>query len=126
MSRYGRLLREKYHDYKNAEHQLSEQILTLEYYLLKVEHQVEFLRKIWDTLDEKLQLIQNTLLHALSHKLQSGVELVDAAIGTPGEQISVYGALRKKGDVRRAKFSFVSQRMSSKDRVRHRQMAPDV
>jgi hypothetical protein len=105
MSRYGKLLQEKYHDYKTAEHQLSELILTLEFCLLKVEHQVEFLRKIWDHLDEKLQLIQNTLLHALSHKLQSGLELVDAAIGVPREQTSIRGALRKKGDVRRVTFS---------------------
>ena len=106
MSRYGRILREKYESFKNAEYELSELILKFEYYSLKVEYQIAFLRNIWSSLDEKLQLMQNTLLHALSHKLQSGVELVDAAIGGPKEHNSAYGVLRKKGDARRVKFSW--------------------
>lgn len=65
------------------------------------------MRAVSQSLDEKLQVHQNTLLHHLLHKLQAANELVDGIIGKPQPQgrPSVNDLARKQGVLRRIKYA---------------------
>ena len=73
---YGKRLVQKYHDYQNADAEVSELVLRVENCWLKTEAQIEFLEEIRDILGERLRAHQNKLLEVLQIKLvQSSLHL---------------------------------------------------
>ena len=53
--RYGNLLVAKYKTYTQADVRIAELILRVEGIWVKTEHQIVILRRIWDTLEGRLQ-----------------------------------------------------------------------
>jgi hypothetical protein len=108
--RYGRKLLKKYKSFKNAEREISELILCLDDHWIKFEFRVDFLRRIWPSLDERLQVHQNALLHTLQSKLQEANQLLDGTIGgTDNESFwnspSIGDIVRKKGYFRKGQYA---------------------
>jgi hypothetical protein len=107
--RLAKILIKKYRDYKHAEQHFREALLTLEAYSGRIEKEIEFLQSVWHALGEKLQNIQNTLLHVLSHKLQYAIEIADAAIaskdGDRTSKTTLSRVLLTSGSVRRLHFA---------------------
>ena len=103
--RIGKLLIKKYQAYKNTEKEVPELILRTEDHWIKLETQIEFLGTIWNTLEDRLQVHQSTLLHMLYVKLQDATGLLDGAIGTPQEKPSMISVIGKNGPWRRLKYA---------------------
>jgi serine/threonine protein kinase len=102
--RYGILLVEVCKSYRKADQEIREAILKIEAHWLKIQHQLEFLRKIWPNLDEDYRIHQNTVLQVLQAKVQAAATLVDGIIGEP-EESSVKTIKSKKGEARRLKYA---------------------
>ncbi|QGA19453.1 hypothetical protein EYB26_007142 [Talaromyces marneffei] len=79
--KYGKLLLAKYKDYKHAERDVSEVIISIEGSWLKTEIQLEYVRKIWERLDERLQAHYHQVLQVLQDKLQAALAKVDSVLG---------------------------------------------
>lgn len=90
--------------YKSADVDIREAILRIEAHWLKIQHQLEFLRKIWPSLDDDYQIHQNTVLQVLQGKVKAATTLVDGLIGQP-EDASTKTIKSKKGEARRAKYA---------------------
>ena len=77
----------------------------IENHWIKMKRQIEFLRSVWDDLDDELQVHQNHVLVVLQGKLQTAISVVDSLYGSGKEASSMKRLMRKKGDVRRAKYA---------------------
>ncbi|KAF2806859.1 uncharacterized protein BDZ99DRAFT_393878 [Mytilinidion resinicola] len=75
--RYGNLLVETYKTFKGAEADVEERILTVEAHWYRTRQQVEFLQKIWSTLDDEFQNIQSRTLRMLVGKLEAAVAQIE-------------------------------------------------
>lgn len=89
--------------FKNADREITETILQIEVLWSKIQRQLEFLQKIWNTLDEDYQIHQNSVLRVLEGKCNGAIHLIDGIVGDSHSGSSVKGIMAKKGDVRRAK-----------------------
>lgn len=79
--------------------------MKVEVHWLKIQHQLEFLRKVWSNLDEDYQTHQNTVLQVLQGKVTATTTLIDRVIGSPDGEASLRTIKSRKGDVRRAKYA---------------------
>ncbi|KAI9713713.1 MAG: hypothetical protein M1812_006551 [Candelaria pacifica] len=81
--KYGKILAGKYQSYRNAEKEVDELVLILNSNWLKIEYQIEILRKIWDSLGWRLQQHQAETLQVLQSKLQDAIIKVDSIKSSP-------------------------------------------
>ena len=79
--RYGQLLIAKYKTYIEADVRVAELILRIEGVWVITEHQIEILRRIWNTLEGRLQSYQSQVLQHLQIKLQTATIKIDGVIG---------------------------------------------
>ncbi len=70
-----------------------------------MKRQIEFLSSVWNDLDGELQVHQHHVLMVLQGKLQTAISVVDSLHGDGKEASSMKQLMRKKGDVRRAKYA---------------------
>ncbi|KAH8807574.1 hypothetical protein F5884DRAFT_343515 [Xylogone sp. PMI_703] len=103
--RYGALLVQACKSYRSGDREIREAVLKIESHWLKIERQLEFLRKIWPSLDEDYQIHQNTVLQVLQSKVAASTALIDGLIGKADAEASVKSIRSKKGDARRAKYA---------------------
>jgi len=75
------MLVDKYRIVKNADREIRELILRLKNSWLKMEAQIVFLRRIWNTLPDQYQIHLHTILIQLQFKLQQATVLIDGLIG---------------------------------------------
>lgn len=75
--KYGKLLVDTYATFKGAEAEIDERVLSVEIYWDRTRQQVEFLLKIWDTLDESHQSIQSRTLRVLVSKLENAIAQIE-------------------------------------------------
>jgi Protein tyrosine and serine/threonine kinase len=71
--RYGKILVEQYATFKNAADEINERVLWIESIWKRTTIQLDFLRKVCETLDEEHQDIQNRILQVLVSKLQAAI-----------------------------------------------------
>jgi hypothetical protein len=71
--RYGKILVEKYAAFKDAADEINERVLWVESIWKRTTIQLDFLRKVCETLDEEHQDIQNRILQVLVNKLQAAI-----------------------------------------------------
>ena len=80
-------------------------LLMIENHWIKMKRQIEFLSSVWNDLDGELQVHQHHVLVVLQGKLQTAISVVDSLYGSGKEYSSMKQLMRKKGDVRRAKYA---------------------
>lgn len=83
--RYGKILVEMYHDYKDAESIVSHLMLQVEALWHRTEDQLGILRLHWNMLSESHQQLQNRLLHVLHSKLVDFVVTFTGIVGRGGK-----------------------------------------
>ncbi|KAA6410790.1 MAG: hypothetical protein FRX48_05100 [Lasallia pustulata] len=83
--KYGPLLVAKYHTYIEADVRVAELILRIEGVWVITEHQIKILRRIWNTLEGRLQSYQSQVLQHLQIKLQTATIEIDGVIGVSRE-----------------------------------------
>jgi hypothetical protein len=71
--RYGKTLVEQYATFKDAADEINERVLCVESIWKRTTMQLDFLRKVCETLDEEHQDIQNRILQVLVSKLQAAI-----------------------------------------------------
>lgn len=71
-----------YNDYKHVEEELHGMLLAVESSFLKTEWQLKTVRKIWNTLDQRLQDHFANLLQHLENKLQNAVSKLEKFVET--------------------------------------------
>ncbi|KAL4885913.1 hypothetical protein BJY04DRAFT_214110 [Aspergillus karnatakaensis] len=69
--KYGKLLIQRYEDYKNAENDIKETVLKIKGLWLKTEIQLASLKRIWESIDPRLQTLFFELLGHLQGKLEA-------------------------------------------------------
>lgn len=84
-------------------------LLMIENHWIKMKRQIEFLSSVWNDLDVELQVHQHHVLVVLQGKLQRAVSAVDSLHGNGNEDSSMKQLMRKKGDVRRAKYAILGK-----------------
>ena len=65
---------------KAAESEIAERVLHIESYWKRTRVQLDFLRGVWETLDEEYRTIQNQILHVLIGKLTFAVSKIDSLV----------------------------------------------
>jgi len=65
---------------------------------------MEFLKKIWHTLDQNFQRNEHLLLSILQHKLQEAIHLLNSIVGKDSQLSSLDQILKKTGTLRRSKY----------------------
>jgi hypothetical protein len=74
--RYGKILIGTCSAFKNAEGELSERVVRIESCWKRTSLQLDFLRHVWDDLDEEHQDIQNEILTILNTKLATSISKI--------------------------------------------------
>ncbi|KAF8243401.1 HET-s/LopB domain protein [Wilcoxina mikolae CBS 423.85] len=101
----GRSLVQKFKTYKNTDTALGESMLEIQHYWMTIEMELEILRHISPSLDDRLQLHFTALLQQLRIKLEQAIVTLDAVIGERPQRRSFSSLLRKKGKVNKMKFA---------------------
>lgn len=105
VDRYGKELYAVCQAYKHADREIRESLLAIEGVWLKTEHQVEALRKMWNGLDEQVQIHQNNVLALLQERLQIAVVVIDGLDTSSSEEQSLKALFGSKGHVKRLKYA---------------------
>jgi hypothetical protein len=92
-------------DYRNAHREIRENILNIEGVWLRTESQIEAIRKIWESLDERLQIHQNHVLALLQEKLQIAVTVIEGLDTTLNDEPTLKTLMSTRGDIRRLKYA---------------------
>jgi hypothetical protein len=95
--------------YKHADREVSESILAIEGVWLKTETQVEEIRKIWDSLEERVQVHQNHVLSLLYERLESAITIIHGLNTHNSDEANLKSLLGMKGDPRRLKYAFYAK-----------------
>ena len=107
---------------------MSELILCIEGVWVRLEIQIETLRSIWDSLNSRLQVYQNTVLQHLHIKLQAAITELDGMIGNNQDlATSSWDLGGKKGILKRGKLATLEgslQRTISELELWHRRFDP--
>ena len=80
-SRYGNNLVLACASFKGAESDIAERVLCIEIHWKRTSVQLDFLRRVWQSLDEEYQSIQKQILDVLIGKLTIAVSKIDSLIG---------------------------------------------
>ncbi|KAH7077060.1 hypothetical protein FB567DRAFT_596251 [Paraphoma chrysanthemicola] len=107
--KYGRSLIELYSSYKNATAEIGERILLMETNWLRTEKQLDFLKRIWDKLDEDHQAIQLRILRLLIINLESAIEEVEKLGHTKKKGYAVGSDAKAEPEYRRLRYAFVKK-----------------
>jgi serine/threonine protein kinase len=107
--KYGTILVNVCKAYRSADESLREAVLKLEGHWLKIQVQLEFLRKIWPSLSDDYKLHQNTVLQVLQGKIVTATALVDGLIGKEIEEPSAKTLKSKRGEARRLKYAVLAK-----------------
>ena len=105
MYRYGKKLIKVYENYENAELLVAEKILAVKSIWTKLEIQIEFVNRIWNSLDERLQTIQLDCIKVLERRLRDAANEFDGILGEreiEADMLSIWG---KKGKLKKGKFA---------------------
>ncbi|KAL8784510.1 MAG: hypothetical protein Q9195_009020 [Heterodermia aff. obscurata] len=86
--KYGQRLRAFYNDYKHREDEIHGMMLAVESSFLKTEWQLQTVRKIWNSLDQRLQDHFANLLQHLENKLQNAVSKLEKFLETDARDSS--------------------------------------
>ena len=89
---------------------MAELVLCVQSHWIKMSKQLEFLQRVWETLDEDHQMMQNQVLQVLVSKLREAVVKIEGVLhkredkhkNTPNNDSS-----SKEGDVKRWKYALV-------------------
>lgn len=106
-NRYGKLLMAKYKDYKYAEREVGEMIVTIEGCWIKTEIQLEYVQKIWESLDPRLQAHFHEVLQVLQNKLQAALVKVDSVVCLKDEEIYTVDSHSHQLPVKKMKAAFL-------------------
>lgn len=87
--------------------EVQETILKIEAHWLRIQPQLELLRKIWPSLDENYQIHQNTVIQVLQGKIMAATSVADSLIGDADDQLLPKGLIAKKGEIKRAKYAIL-------------------
>lgn len=71
--RYGTIPVEQFATFKGAADEINERVLCVESIWKRITMQLDFLQKVWKTLDEEHQDIQNRILQVLVSKVQAAI-----------------------------------------------------
>lgn len=103
--RYGARLCDKYRTFRDSETGLAEQLLILENRWLKVEVQVELLRRVWSALPDRFQIHFNSILSVINTKLIAASDLLNQTIEKQNPHYANPHAHKTKGKLRRGAFA---------------------
>src|SRR5437016_2603820 len=73
--------------------------------MVQTESQVETIRKMWDSLDERVQVHQNHVLALLQEKLQIAITIIDSLDTTPKDEPTLKILISTRGDIKRLKYA---------------------
>ncbi|KAH8695454.1 hypothetical protein BGW36DRAFT_361150 [Talaromyces proteolyticus] len=105
--KYGTILVKVCKSYRSGDQEIREIILKIEAHWLRIQRQLEFLRKIWASLDEDYQIHLNTVLQVLQVKAMAATSLVDGLIGQAEDEVSSRSIIAKKGNTKRARYAIL-------------------
>ena len=108
--RYGKLLLEKYEALKDAEKEVTELVLCVQSHWIKMSKQLGFLRRVWETLDEDHQIMQNQVLQVLVSKLREAVVKIEGVLHKRDDKYKTTpnnDSTGNHGDVKRWKYALV-------------------
>ena len=94
-----------YDSYTGAEMIVAEKILEVKNVWVKSEIQMEFLGRIWNSLDERLQTLQLDCIKVLDRRLHEAVDEFDGIIGEREVELDMLSILGKKGKLKKGKFA---------------------
>lgn len=95
---------------KGAESEIAERVLCIESHWKRTSLQLDFLRRVWQSLDEEHQTIQKQILHVLIGKLTIAVSKIDSLIaGNISKTSSVKDRRRQLTGVRRWKYVLLKE-----------------
>ncbi|KAH7072778.1 HET-s/LopB domain protein [Paraphoma chrysanthemicola] len=107
--KYGKSLIALYSSFKNATTEIGERILLMETNWLRTEKQLDFLKRIWDKLDDDHQAIQLRILRLLIINLESAIEEV-GKLGHTKKKGYAVGSDGKAGpEYKRWRYAFVKK-----------------
>jgi serine/threonine protein kinase len=72
---------------------------------LKTETQVDVVREMWDSLDERVQIHQNHVLALLQERLQIAIAIIDGLDTSINDESSWKALLGRKGDPKKLKYA---------------------
>ena len=84
-------------------------LLMLENHWIKMKRQIEFLNSVWNDLDGELQVNQLHVLTVLQGKLQTAISIANSLHADGKEGGTMKQLMRKKSDVRRAKYAILGK-----------------
>jgi len=116
-ARYGKKIMTKYEVYRTADTALADALLRTQNHWQAIEIEMQFLRVLSESLDEKLQVHLAHMFQKLRMKLQEAVAALDSVLGDDTEEKSVHldQVLKKKGSINKMKLA--SSVKSTLDRV---------
>ncbi|KFY97543.1 hypothetical protein V500_02029 [Pseudogymnoascus sp. VKM F-4518 (FW-2643)] len=103
--KYGKQLYEVCQAYKHADREVREGILSIEGVWLKTETQVDAIRKMWGSLDERLQIHQNHVLALLQEKLQIAISIINGLDTMPSDEPTLKILISRRGDMKKLKYA---------------------
>ncbi|KAF2498274.1 hypothetical protein BU16DRAFT_481068, partial [Lophium mytilinum] len=103
--RYGKLLVDTYKTFKGAEADVEERVLSVEAHWYRTRQQVEFLQKIWSTLDDEFQNIQIRTLRILVGKLEAAVAQIERVQKKKDKD----GETQNKTGIRKLKYVLIKE-----------------
>ncbi|CAG8001280.1 unnamed protein product [Penicillium olsonii] len=95
--RQGKLIVEKYKTFKNARTEIEDRTLIVEATWLKISQQLEFLQRVWGSLDERLQDIQERVIPILQGKLLAVVKQISKLEKHHARDCSGTSSVRQSG-----------------------------
>ncbi|OCK74701.1 hypothetical protein K432DRAFT_338647 [Lepidopterella palustris CBS 459.81] len=103
--KYGKQLYAVCQACKDAAREVREDVLSIEGVWLKTESQVEAIRKMWDSLDERVQIHQNHVLALLQEKLQIAITIINGLYTTLNDEPTLKTIISTRGDIKRLKYA---------------------
>lgn len=98
--KYGKLLVETCATLKGAENEINERVLCVESHWKRTAIQLDFIKRIWKSLDEEHQIIQTQILQVLTSKLNILISKLDKLF----KKRSDNRAMERAAEVRRWKY----------------------
>ena len=111
-SRHGNNLLHMCASVKGAESEIAERVLCIESYWKRTTLQLDFLQRVWQSLDEEHQTIQNQILHVLIGKLTIAISKIDSLIvGHESRTSSMKDRRQQLTGVKRWKYALLKENL---------------
>jgi hypothetical protein len=109
-SRHGNNLVHMCASVKGAESEIAERVLCIESHWKRTSLQLDFLRRVWQSLDEEHRTIQKQILHVLISKLTIAISKIDSLIvGNKSRTSSVKDQRQQLTSVKRWKYVLLKE-----------------